>query len=120
MRRSKQPTSSSSRSGGSPVPTGPDCRIGRTSANAERCCYVLSRGFRRCWQTSDGPLGEGELLLGRAVSGREGWVGGRRIVRRTTGVGVGQLLGQAANQNVFRCVAVVGRSRARRSVSGRA
>jgi hypothetical protein len=31
-----------------------------------------------------GHSGEGELLLGRAVSGREGWVGGRRIDRKTT------------------------------------
>jgi hypothetical protein len=27
-----------------------------------RRSYVLSRCFRRCWQTSDGPLGEGGLL----------------------------------------------------------
>ena len=42
-----------------------------------------------------GHSGEGELLLGHAVSA-VGWDRGRRIVRRTTVVGVGQLLGQTA------------------------
>ncbi|MDQ1476408.1 MAG: hypothetical protein QOE62_1637 [Actinomycetota bacterium] len=60
-------------------------------------CVV--KGVRRCWQTSDGPLGEGGLLLGHAVSVMDGWDGERRIDRRTTGVGVGQILGQAATQS---------------------
>ena len=34
-----------------------DCRYGAPRSSTERCSYVLSRCVRRCWQTSDGPLG---------------------------------------------------------------
>src|SRR4029453_19255095 len=40
--------------------------------------------LRRCWQTSDGPLMEGELLLGHAVPVVVG-AAGRQIDRRTAG-----------------------------------
>jgi hypothetical protein len=62
----------------------------------------LSRGFRRCWQTSDGPLEfEGELLLGRAVSGRDGLRAADGSIERQP-VGVGQILGQAAHRELVR------------------
>src|SRR4029450_404127 len=40
--------------------------------------------LRRCWQTSDGPLMEGGLLLGHAVPVVVG-AAGRQIDRRTAG-----------------------------------
>jgi len=52
----------------------------------ERCSYVLSRGrWRRCWQTSDGPLAwrAGSYQAGRC-RGRGWGAAGRQIVRRTT------------------------------------
>jgi hypothetical protein len=62
-----------------------------------------------------GHSGEGELLLGHALSGRVGWDGGRRIDRRTTGDGVRQLLGQAAIPDLVRRAGAACRSRERRS-----
>jgi hypothetical protein len=48
-------------------------RVLARSANShsarDRRSYVLSRCSRRCWQTSDGPLGEGGLLLGQGGAG---------------------------------------------------
>jgi hypothetical protein len=60
-------------------------------------CVV--KGLRRCWQTSDGPLGEGGLLSGHAGAGDGVGVAGRQIVRRTAG-GVRQLSGQARHSDV--------------------
>ena len=58
--------------------------------------WVVKGLFRRCWQTSDGPLSgrEGELLSGQRGAGDCFGVPGRQIVRKTTG-GVRHLSGQA-------------------------
>ena len=61
----------------------------------DRCSYVCQGASDGAGRPVMGHSSEGELLLGHAVSA-VGWGRGRRIVRRTTRVGVGQLLGQTA------------------------
>jgi hypothetical protein len=77
-----------------PVVARPDGRLRRAPIDAPMCCQGASDVAGRPVM---GHSGEGRLLLGRAVSGREGWAGGRRIDRRTTGDGVRQFVGQATN-----------------------